>query len=482
MLQIILILAIAAVTFYLLLRKPPGLPHGPPGWPIIGSLFNLGTESHVTLTNLASTYGNVYSIQLGLQYCVVLCGYDVIKEAFVQKGEHFAGRPSPGMITKVLKKAGYIFQDYGPVWKEQRKFALSAFRSFGVGKKSLEAKIHMEIDHLVDYIAKENGHPLDVSHVINNAASNIICSISFGTRYEYSDEVFHYLLHIINEQFRIDSGTFVGNFLPFLIDLPFMYREYKQINAEIHKFIFGKIEEHRATFDPDNMRDFIDMYLSEMERQHRMDAKIKFTDFLLYRSIRDLFVAGTETTTTTLLWGLLYMVTYPDIQKKIHAELDDNVGHDRLPCLEDKRKLPYLEATIMEIQRMANVAALSRHCTTRDTEFHDYVIPQGTLVYLNIWSAHFDQKHWKEPYKFQPERFIGDDGKVVKQDAFIPFGTGRRICLGEQLAKMELFLFFSALLQQFKFTIPEGGPTPSLKARVGITLTPHPFNICAIRR
>lgn len=120
------------------------------------------------------------------------------------------------------------------------------------------------------------------------------------------------------------------------------------------------------------------------------------------------------------------------------------------------------------------------HC--RDVEINGYKIPAGSHVIPLINSVHMDPNLWDKPEEFNPSRFVDSEGKVRKPEYFIPFGVGRRMCLGDILAKMELFLFFSSFMHTFNITLPEGHPMPSLKGNVGATITPESFNVCLTPR
>ena len=154
-----------------------------------------------------------------------------------------------------------------------------------------------------------------------------------------------------------------------------------------------------------------------------------------------------------MLQSLLFEIKYkhPEIQEKCFKEITDVVG-DKYIDYADHVKLPFVEATINESQRLANIVPLAlQHSTTKDTTLLGYHIPKDTIVLPNLYSALMDPKHWDQPSKFNPARFIDANGKVVKPDAQMPFGIGPRICLGEPLARMELFLVFANMLQKFKF-------------------------------
>ncbi|XP_072020639.1 cytochrome P450 2U1-like isoform X1 [Amphiura filiformis] len=200
----------------------------------------------------------------------------------------------------------------------------------------------------------------------------------------------------------------------------------------------------------------------------------------LYQTVSQLFSAGSETTVTSLRWSLLYMMAYPEIQSRIQNEIDCVVGRDRLPRVGDA--LPLTEATIMEVQRYSSIAPLGvPHVATEHTTLQGRNIPKGTLLFCNIWAVHHDPDVWTNPDQFRPERFLSEDGKVYQPKEYIPFSTGHRKCLGEHLAKMELFIIFSHLLHQFTFKSPPDVEL-SMDGTLGVTNAPKPFQCVAIQR
>ncbi|XP_072041358.1 cytochrome P450 2U1-like [Amphiura filiformis] len=214
-----------------------------------------------------------------------------------------------------------------------------------------------------------------------------------------------------------------------------------------------------------------DQIAEEIQRRNP-DIAEWFDDEDFVACVGDLFGAATETTSTTLKWGLLYMVLQPDIQENVQAELDSVAQRNRMPSLKDRPQLPYTEATLLEIQRIGSVAPLGvPRATTIDTKLCGFDIPQGTMVIPNLWAIHHDERIWKEAESFKPERFLDSDGKVNRREELIPFSIGKRKCLGEQLALMELFLIFTHLLHRFSFRLPEGAQ-PSLEPEMGMTLVP----------
>ncbi|XP_072015408.1 cytochrome P450 2J6-like isoform X2 [Amphiura filiformis] len=195
------------------------------------------------------------------------------------------------------------------------------------------------------------------------------------------------------------------------------------------------------------------------------------------------FPKGTETTSITLRWSLLYMLKYPYVQKRVQEEIDSVVGRDRLPKLSDKPNLPYTEAVIHEIQRFASIAAITGLRYNRsEVEFRGYTIPKGTHVISNLYSVTRDPSVWVEPDSFQPERFLDDDKQFKKNPKQMVFGAGKRVCLGKQLAVMELFIFYTHLMHRFSFHKPDGMESVDIHPKARGVLTPYPYNICAVVR
>ncbi|XP_072030709.1 cytochrome P450 2U1-like [Amphiura filiformis] len=201
----------------------------------------------------------------------------------------------------------------------------------------------------------------------------------------------------------------------------------------------------------------------------------------LIHTVMQLFVAGSETTVTTLRWCFLHMIAYPDIQSRVQDEIDSVVGRNSLPRVSDK--LPFTKATIMEVQRIASIVPMGvPHVAATDTTLRGYFIPKGTMIISNLWAIHHNQDTWDEPEKFKPERFLDSNGDLCHQNEYIPFSIGRRACLGENLAKMELFVHFTHLLHQFSFKKPKESPPITFESNLGATSAPLPFELIVTKR
>uniref|UniRef100_A0A667Y712 Cytochrome P450 2J2-like n=1 Tax=Myripristis murdjan TaxID=586833 RepID=A0A667Y712_9TELE len=459
------------IADYLKTRRPSSFPPGPWALPFVGNIFTVDfNRAHESLTQLAETYGDVYSLRMGQTWMVVLNGFQMLKEALVTQGDSLAD-PFEAHFTRVIISNGHL-------WKQQRRFALSTLKYFGVGKNSLEHAILDEFTYSAKDVTVHKGKRFNPHLIINKTVSNIICSLVFGHRFEYEDEWFIELIKRFDSALQIE----LYNSFPLLMRrLPGPHQTVQQFWSEVKDMIRSEIKEHKKDWNPAEPRDYIDCYLTEIQMR-KGDAESTFDEENLVICVMDLFAAGSETTSTTLRWAFLYMAKYPEIQEKVQAEIDRVIGQSRQPSMMDRANLPYTDAVIHEIQRIGNIVPLSLpHSTNRDIQLGDYTVPKGVVIIPNLTSVLFDKREWETPYTFNPGHFLNEEGKFVKRAAFIPFSAGKRVCLGENLARMEIFLFFTSFMQQFTFSMP-AGTKPVLDFRYGLTLAPAPYEISATLR
>lgn len=465
-------------------RRPRGFPPGPTPLPMIGNILSLASEPHVFMKRQSEIYGQIFSLDLGGISTVVLNGYDAIKECLSHQSEVFADRPSLPLFQKMTKMGGLLNSKYGRGWIEHRKLAVNSFRYFGSGQKMFERKISEECMFFVDAIDKQKGRPLNPKHLVTNAVSNITNLIIFGERFTYDDRDFQHMIEIFSENVELAASgwAFLYNAFPWIEYLPFgKHQKLFQNAAEVYTFLLSIIERFAQGRVRQSPRHYIDAYLDEIE-QSANDKSTSYTKENLIYSVGELIIAGTETTTNALRWAMLYMALYPSIQERVHKEIDSVLLNGRTPTLDDKQRMPFVEAVLHEVLRFCNIVPLGIfRATSQDALVSGYTIPKGTTVITNLYSVHFDEKYWGDPGVFSPERFLDSNGNFIRREAFLPFSIGRRQCLGEQLAKMEMFLFFTTLLQRFHLQFPAGF-VPNLTPKLGMTLQPLPYSICAVRR
>ncbi|XP_058527247.1 cytochrome P450 2C3-like isoform X4 [Ochotona princeps] len=369
------------------------LPPGPTPIPIIGNLLQINTANiSRSMSMLAKEYGPVFTVYLGMKPTVVLHGYEAVKEALIDRAEEFAGRGVFPVLDRVFQGLGIIFSN-GECWKETRRFSLTVLRNMGMGKKTIEDRIQEEAMCLVEELKKTNANPCDPSSLLSYVPCNVICSIIFQNRFEYSDLKFQALVKYFHENLRIVSTPWI---------------------------------------------------------QEKYNEKSEFTLDNLIISVWDLFTAGTETTSTTIRYGLLLLLKHPEVAAKVREEIERVVGRNRSPCMQDRSLMPYTDAVVHEIQRFIDLVPVNLpHEVTKNVKFRDYFIPKGTNIMTSLTSVLHDDKEFPNPEKFDLGHFLDANGNFRKSDHFMPFSAGKRVCAGEGLARMELFLTLSHILQQF---------------------------------
>nr|Q8CIM7.1 RecName: Full=Cytochrome P450 2D26; AltName: Full=CYPIID26 [Mus musculus]AAH23241.1 Cytochrome P450, family 2, subfamily d, polypeptide 26 [Mus musculus] len=464
-------------------------PPGPVPFPGLGNLLQVDFENiPYSFYKLQNRYGNVFSLQMAWKPVVVVNGLKAVRELLVTYGEDTSDRPLMPIYNHIgygHKSKGVILAPYGPEWREQRRFSVSTLRDFGLGKKSLEQWVTEEAGHLCDAFTKEAEHPFNPSPLLSKAVSNVIASLIYARRFEYEDPFFNRMLKTLKESLGEDTG-FVGevlNAIPMLLHIPGLPdKAFPKLNSFI-ALVNKMLIEHDLTWDPAQPpRDLTDAFLAEVEKA-KGNPESSFNDKNLRIVVIDLFMAGMVTTSTTLSWALLLMILHPDVQRRVHQEIDEVIGHVRHPEMADQARMPYTNAVIHEVQRFADIVPTNLpHMTSRDIKFQDFFIPKGTTLIPNLSSVLKDETVWEKPLRFYPEHFLDAQGHFVKHEAFMPFSAGRRSCLGEPLARMELFLFFTCLLQRFSFSVPDGQPRPSDYGIYTMPVTPEPYQLCAVAR
>ncbi|XP_009695741.1 PREDICTED: cytochrome P450 2C19-like isoform X3 [Cariama cristata] len=427
---VVLLVCIACLLSFAAWRRRSGkgkMPPGPAPLPIIGNVLQVKPKNLAkTLEKLSEEYGPVFTVHLGSDPVVVLHGHDVVKEALVQRADEFAARGHMPIGDRANNGLGIIFSNNNE-WLQVRRFALSTLRNFGMGKRSIEERIQEETDYLLEEIKKTKGTSFDPTFMLSCAVSNVICSIVFGKRYDYKDKKFLALM--------------------------------------------------------DNMNNIFEMMNSHWGQEQECPSS-GFHMKNLITSTFDLFIAGTETTSTTIRYGLLLLLKYPKIQEKVQEEIDRVVGRSRRPCVADRTQMPYTDAVVHEIQRFISLIPLALpHTVNKDTYFREYVIPKGTTIFPILSSVLHDSKEFPNPNEFNPGHFLKENGTFRKSEFFMPFSAGKRICPGEGLARMEIFLVMATILQNFTLK-PVVDPqelniTPMLS---GTGNVPSAYQLCALPR
>nr|XP_060639618.1 cytochrome P450 2G1-like isoform X1 [Anolis sagrei ordinatus] len=433
-------------------HKEARFPPGPMPLPFLGNLLQLNPKDlPKSLLALSQKYGPVYTLYLGPRRVVVLCGHEALKEALVDHGEQFCGRGKIAPVERTFKGSGIVMAN-GERWKKLRHFTLVTLKNFGMGKCSIEERIQEEAQYLLEKFRKTKGLPFDPTYLLSCTTSNIICSIVFGRRFEYEDKTFLSMLDLTNKLFFELSTPWAKLYDMYSGIMQYLpggdSRIYNPLQ-ELKALIDERIKINQETLDLKNPRDFIDCFLIEMEKE-KGNPSPEFTVNSLTLTALNLFTAGTDTVSSTLKYALLLMMKYPEMEEKVHQEIDNVIGCNRVPAVKDRVNMPYTNAVIHEIQRLVDILPAGLpHKVTEDTQFCGYLLPKDTNIITLLGSALHDPKYFSDPETFNPEHFLDEEGSFKKNDAFVPFSSGKRVCVGESMARMELFLYFTTILQSF---------------------------------
>ena len=392
-----------------------------------------------------------------------------------KKDRKVHGSQFPGIVFSV-----------GETWKQQRRHALRTLRDFGFGKQGMEEMIQEEVIQFKTFLHEHSVEPFDIAHRLNLPILNALWKMTVGERFDYDDSRLLNLCQKSSECLKMFVSTkqaIIYNY-PWVEKIPGASRvfDFQIMRRTLHQLVDlmqEAIVEHQQTLDPSAPRDYTDVVLAEI--QNTTDPSSSFYGQVgldnLKVALFDLFLAGSETTSTTLTWASLYMVRYPEVQARVQQELAREVGEDRSPAMEDRPRLPYTEAVIMEVQRHANIVPFGiRHMTEVELEVRGHLLPAGTVV-MPVMAEVLKGEHWGDGEVFRPERFLSASGQLRRDEHFIPFSTGRRQCLGEALARTQLLLFFTALVQSFTFLPEKPGEMPAEKWQLGLSSLPTPFKL-----
>ncbi|XP_070609879.1 cytochrome P450 2J2-like [Erythrolamprus reginae] len=461
-------------------------PPGPTPLPFLGCLWNpkFFQLRRELLTEMSKIYGNIFTLWFGPYPLIMLHGFQAVKDGLTIHPEDVSGRPQFPFFKALANNKGIMLAT-GRTWKHQRRFTMASLKNLGLGKTTLQYQIQEEAESLVEVFRKSEGKPMNPCYALNLAVSNVTCALVFGHRFSIEDETFHHLLEAMENIFSVSDSVASNlyNIFPGIMQLiPGPHHKAFSSCDLVQSFIREEIKKHQEAGHQENDQDFIHSYLDKIE-ETKNQPKSLYDEKNMVQSIFDLFLGGTDTSGTTLCWGLLYMVFYPDIQAKVQKEIDTLLPLSQSICYEDRKDLPYTNAVVHEIQRFSNIISIGmpRYCI-RDTKIQNFHIRKDSIFLPNMASALYDPNEWETPLTFNPNHFLDKDGNFTCREAFIPFSMGHRACLGENLAKTEIFLFLSNLLQRFNFLLADGSKDIKLDPVWGGTLKPHSFNICAIPR
>lgn len=447
----------------------------------IGSVFWLGFNPHLSLTRMSQVYGDIITITFGSYTSITLNSIESVRETLVKHSRVYAGRPQLYSFTEVRAGLGILFIDFCPKYERERKLTIRSLHRTFYQANNLDGILTSSATQLLAEFRKHQEEPFNPKFLLRLLATNIILKSFFDVDFEFAGEEPMEVVQSVEDFTKSTSPLNLCDIIPCIRRLPVCnFTEMKRLFQEfvdMHERFFARTKPSRKAGFPRNVTDAL---LDNLELYNKgvTEDEAKISEKDLVYILADLVGAAFETIANTLSWALMFVAAHPECQTVLQSELDAVVGRSRLPCLNDRDSLPNVNAALHEVLRMSCVVPISLpHSTMQRTQLRGYEIPKGTFVFINLWAINHDPKHWTSPHEFNPRRFLDDNGNFVppKNRSFLPFSTGGRSCLGERLARDEIFVFFAAILQGFRLRLTSNDNEMDFNGVLGLSLAPKPY-------
>ncbi|KAL4062900.1 cytochrome P450 [Scleroderma citrinum] len=434
------------------------LPPGPKALPLLGNFISLNTsEPWLSYTRLGKKYGELLYLRLLGQNFIILNSEKVARALLDQRSSIYSDRPELPTNSLFGSDFSSVMLPYGEEWKLHRKFFHHALRvePHAHYRQVYVTRAQRLLVTLLDAPADFDAH---IKHFVASNVMALAYGYEVATRDDPMVRTVKEFIELLTKALSPERAAILSAF-PILARLPdwFPGAGFKHQAAHSRKLAtrvlegpFNLVKNDIASgkAPPSMVADCLNA-IDEKDDLERQECAIK-------AAAATLFVAGFETSSSTLHSFILAMVLYPEVQARAQAEIDRVIGSDRLPTFDDRASLPYFDALFLELLRWSPVVPLGiPHATSTDDVYNGYYIPKGALVIINVWAMNRDEDKFDEADEFKPERFLTEDGKLVANSTLSSnpiFGLGRRICPGRFAAEAFVWVAVVSILAAFHIT------------------------------
>ncbi len=464
---------------------PAKLPPGPRGLPVFGSLLEIRNDTHLAIDRVVKRYGDVCMLRFGSVPTVIISEPTLLQDAFGKT--ELADRWVSEIMDALSGQKDLVLAPYGDHWRQMQRFANRELLSARNIENVRERHIEYVVDGLVARMAEmaDSGELVSPPSLTAQTNAALMFRSIFGKPEDATQNFLNQresLLAYIDFIFSSATATNLADYIPWLRFLPNNAVKEAVRQAEIGGAIIRALVEgarDRPGLDMSTPTSLVEVMLAKEDSG-------EITNDMTCDLCMDLIIAGTDTSAQTVNWFLLLMANNPEIQAKVHEELDQIIGRYGMPTVDDRTRLPFTFSCLAESMRYRTIGPLGLpHKASEDTEIGGYLVPAGTQVLGNIYSIHHDPRHWDSPDEFIPVRFLPkEDGSMsdaLTSQAYIPFGTGHRRCPGRRFAETTVWLHITRMLHSLKFDTPDGNPLPEDEV-FGLAMSPKPYSLRATRR
>ncbi|XP_047956705.1 cytochrome P450 71AU50-like [Salvia hispanica] len=454
----------ATITFLFLLhqwrnlpnKKKLPLPPGPKGLPIIGHFHLLGKNPHQDLYHLARKHGPIMYTRFGFAPTIVISSPSAAK-LFLQTYDHiFANRPRHEFAYLVgYEQRNIISGRYGPYWRNMRKLCTVELLS-GIKIRQFEPMRKAEIGSMVDSLreAAASREEVDLSAIIMSVNGGMTCLMVFGRKFEETDLDDRGFKGLMSETMAEAASFNLCDYYPYLrwLDPQGSVRRMKKLSMIFDRFLEKIIDEHAEK--KERSHDFVDTLMAIHDSG---EAGFEFDRRHVKAVLLDMLLAGMDTSAGAMEWAMAELIKHPKAMKKLKKELEEVVGLNQRVDESHLPSLKYLDCVIKESMRLHPIAPLLPHEAMEDCEVDGYHIPNKSRVLVNLWAIGRDPDAWENPERFHPERFLRSNVDLRGRDfQLIPFGSGRRGCLGLQMGLTVVSLMVAQLVHCFDWELADG--------------------------
>lgn len=443
--------------------KRLNLPPGPPGWPVVGNLFQVarsGKPFFEYVSDLRPKYGSIFTLKMGTRTMIIVSSAELAHQALIERGPVFATRPRENPTRNIFSSNKFTVNAslYGPVWRSLRRNMVQNMLSANRLKEFVGVR-NIAMDRLINKLKMEAEANGGVVWVLKNsrfAAFYILLSMCFGV--EMDEETIKRMDDMM-KTVLITLDPRIDDYLPILS--PFFSKQRKralEVRQQQIETIVPFIEKRRSILqNPGSDKTAASFsYLDTLFDLKVEGRKSSPSNAEIVTLCSEFLNGGTDTTGTALEWAIARLIENPEIQSKLYEEIKSTAG-DRKVDEKDVEKTVYLNAVVKELLRKHPPTYFSlTHAVTEPTKLGGYDIPTDANVELYLPGISEDPKLWSNPEKFDPDRFLSgkEDADItgVTGIKMMPFGVGRRICPGLSMATVHVNLMLARMIQEFEWT------------------------------